>query len=317
MTPPRLRMGSRESALALWQTHWVMEALQQQHGALPMDVLPTKTHGDKFLSAPITEIGSGGNYGVFVKELEEALLAGEIDVAIHSLKDMPSRLPEGLVVRPVGPREDPRDALLSRDQSSFSLLPAGARVGTSSLRRTAQLKRLRPDLCYEPLRGNLNTRLRKLEEGQYEAIVLAAAGVHRLGWGEKITQYFDLQSELIPAVGQGVLAAEFRAEDAWVADLFAPLVYAEVVTAVACERAVMATLDGGCLLPMGAHAWQGQGNRFQVSAILLSVDGDTAVEDKAEFEAAAATQAGEALGQALLTAGGHVIREKIKATASL
>src|SRR5437660_7692194 len=236
-----LVIASRGSQLALWQAHWVESQLKAAGHECRIEII--KTTGDKITDVPLAKVGTKG---LFTKEIEEALLDGRAHLAVHSLKDLPTELPEGLVLGAVPEREDPRDAMVGR---TLANLPLGAKVGTSSLRRAAQLRRLRPDLQVESIRGNLDTRLRKLDEGQYESIVLAAAGLARLGWSGRIAEF--LQPEVMcPAVGQGALAIETRIGE----DACRALDHAPTRAAVTAERAVLSALGGGCLTPIGAYA---------------------------------------------------------------
>ncbi len=237
-----LTIASRGSQLALWQAHWVRARLAELGRESRIEII--KTTGDKITDVPLAKVGSKG---LFTKEIEEALLDGRADLAVHSLKDLPTELPAGLVLAAIPEREDPRDAILGR---TLNDLAAGARVGTSSLRRAAQLRRLRPDLIIESVRGNLDTRVRKLEEGQYDAIVLAAAGLKRLGWGGKIAEILPADV-MCPAVGQGALAIETTAARR---EICLALDHAATRAAVTAERGVLAALGGGCQVPIGAHA---------------------------------------------------------------
>lgn len=309
ITEKIVRLGSRESPLALAQTHQVAKALQRQWPQLQVEIHTFKTQGDLILDRALSK---AGDKGLFVKELEMALLSKRIDVAVHSLKDMPGELPDGLALVSFGEREDARDVLLSKHSMSFDALPAGAVIGTSSLRREAQLRRLRPDLSYQVIRGNLQTRYRKLEEGPYHAIVLAAAGVRRLGWQERITQAFDAWEQSIPAVAQGILGLEFRVGDASrVHDLIHPLQHPCVEVARLAERAVLSTLAGGCQLPLGAYCRPCQ-TGYEMKGVVLSVDGREAVYAHTVFEASDALNAGQRLGQTLLRQGGQSILEAIR-----
>lgn len=260
-----IRLGSRASTLALTQTELVLSALQARHPEQAFEVRRISTHGDQVLDRSLTAIGGKG---VFVREIEEALLAGEIDLAVHSFKDLPTVQPEGLVVGAVTERADPRDVLAAGPGVALAGLPAGARVGTSSRRRAVQLRSMRPDLAVADIRGNVETRLRKLDGGQYDAIILAAAGLARLGLLGRATQIFD-PKVFLPAPGQGALALELRAADAEVAALLAPLDHAPTRAAVAAERALLAGLGGGCDLPIGAYAWLEAG---QLALRALSAD---------------------------------------------
>ena len=276
--------------------------MQQQLAALGhasrIDVI--KTTGDKITSVPLAQVGSKG---LFTKEIEEALLAGGADLAVHSLKDLPTELPEGLVLAATPEREDPRDAIVGRPLAD---LPKGATLGTSSLRRAAQLRKLRPDLKIESVRGNLDTRLRKLDEGQYDAIVLAAAGLKRLGWADRIAEI--LSPEVVcPAVGQGALAIETAAGHTAPCD---QLDHPPTRAAVASERALLGALGGGCQVPIGAYAIVNDG-RLSIQAVVVSPDGKQLVRDHSEGPAADAPRIGRELGEALLAAGADEILESV------
>lgn len=307
-----LRLGTRDSTLALWQAQFVANRLQTHWPGLAVVYVTQKTLGDRFLEPSLVELGQRGHYGVFVKELEQTLLTDACDVAVHSLKDMPSVLPEPLVLQPVAPRERVEDAWLCPSGTPFEQLPAGSLVGTSSLRRVAQLSRLRPDLQYVPLRGNLQTRWRKLMAGEVAAMVLAAAGCHRLGWQQRITAYFD-PKQVVPAVGQGVVAVEWRGDDEDTQALLAPLQDAVLEATVAAERAVMRQLEGGCLLPMGAYASPMPDGTLQLDAVLLSRDGAQQVREQTRVAPLSqAAQQGKALAERLLAAGGATIRAALR-----
>ncbi len=308
-----LRLGSRESPLALAQTALVRQALLAHWPHLQLEVRTFKTQGDIILD---TALSKAGDKGLFVKELEVALLQDEIDLAVHSLKDMPGELPPELVLVSALEREDPRDVLLSCDGIVFGDLPPGAVIGTSSLRREAQLRRLRADLRYEVIRGNLQTRYRKLQEGLYQAIVLAAAGVHRLGWEDRITQYFDPWTETIPAVAQGILGLEFRRDDNRVAACLAPIQVHDVEIARKAERAVLATLAGGCQLPLGAYCRPIFGG-FEMQGIVLSPDGQQRVTASLNVDAEDPAASGTALATELLNQGGRDILDVIRQSGAL
>jgi len=249
-----LKVGTRKSALAMTQTTQTVERLRQLASSAGMDVafelVPIVTRGDRILDVTLSKVGGKG---LFVKEIEQALLDGVIDFAVHSMKDMPFELPEGLIIGAVPQREDPRDCLISRTVRALDELPQGAKVGTSSLRREAQLKALRPDLAVVSIRGNIDTRLRKLEEEGLDAILLAAAGLHRLGWKDRITAYLPVET-CLPAVGQGALAVECREADAELRELLALLHDNLSARAVAAERRLLGLLNGGCQVPIGAYA---------------------------------------------------------------
>ena len=305
--PQLLRLGSRESPLALAQTRHIADALQRAWPQLTIDIKTFKTQGDLILDKALSK---AGDKGLFVKELETALLNDEIDLAVHSMKDMPGELPPGLMLVSAGEREDPRDILISKFGRSFQDLPAGAVVGTSSLRREAQLRRLRPDLRYEVIRGNLQSRYRKLEEGPYEAIILAAAGVRRLGWQDRITHAFDAWTETVPAVAQGILGIEFREDDHRVAAALKPLQVHAVEVARLAERAVLSALNGGCQLPLGAYCREVFGG-FEMRGIVLSPDGVQAVSADIAVDAQNPAESGKKLAQMLLEQGAKEILSAI------
>ncbi len=247
-----LTIATRESRLALWQAEYVQARLRDELG-IEARLLGMTTRGDQILDRTLSKVGGKG---LFVKELEAALADGRAQLAVHSLKDVPMELPEGFVLAAVLEREDPRDAFVSNDFGSLAELPPGAVVGSSSLRRVTQLLQLRPDLRVEPLRGNLDTRLRKLDEGGYHAIVLAAAGLKRLGLGGRVRGFFDV-NQLLPCAGQGALGIEIRADDAALAQALAALTHDQTRLACEAERAVSRALGGSCSLPLAAHArWQ-------------------------------------------------------------
>jgi hydroxymethylbilane synthase len=284
-----LVIGSRGSQLALWQARWVQARLGEMGLESRIEII--KTTGDKVLSVPLSSVGGKG---LFTKEIEDALFAREVDLAVHSLKDLPTEIPAGLQITAIPEREDPRDAMGGR---RLSELREGAKVGTSSLRRSAQLRRLRPDLQVESVRGNVDTRLRKLDEGQCESIVLAAAGLTRLGWSSRIAEFLDPEV-MCPAVGQGALAVETRIGE----NECQSLDHADTRAAVTAERAALSALGGGCLTPIGAHA-RVEGEQLRLMAIVLSPDGAQSVSDQAEGPARAAQRIGQQLGERLLKQG--------------
>jgi hydroxymethylbilane synthase len=298
-----LIIGSRGSQLALWQAHWIQARLEKLGEQCRIEII--KTTGDKITDVALSQVGSKG---LFTKEIEEALLAGEIDLAVHSLKDMPTDLPPGLTLAAIPEREDPRDALIGR---ALTDLAAGARIGTGSLRRAAQLRALRPDLQIEDIRGNIDTRLRKLDEGRYDAIVLASAGLRRLGWENRITELFD-PGIMCPAVGQGALAVETRDDGGPGFQAARQLEHAEARAAVTAERAVLASLGGGCQAPMGAHAFIENEKLFLV-ALIVSPDGVQLVRKETEGPVADAAKLGRAVAEHLLNAGGKQILDAVYA----
>jgi hydroxymethylbilane synthase len=296
-----ITIGSRGSQLALWQAHWVERRLQELGAEVRIEII--KTTGDKIQDVPLAKVGTKG---LFTKEIEEALLAQAVDVAVHSLKDMPTELPQGLVLQAIPEREDVRDALIGRNLAS---LPRGARVGTSSLRRAAQLRAARPDLVIESIRGNLDTRLRKLDEGQYDAIVLAAAGLRRLGWAERITELLPVDI-ICPAVGQGALAVETRDDQGQGATLARKLDHTPSRQAVTAERAVLGAMGGGCQVPIGAYAFIGNG-QLHLNAIVISPDGTTLVTGRRSGSPEDAASLGADLAAELLSSGARAILDAV------
>lgn len=288
-----LVIGSRGSQLALWQAHWVQDRLAAMGLESRIEII--KTTGDRVTGVPLANVGGKG---LFTKEIEDALLARQVDLAVHSLKDLPTEIPEGLQITAVPKRADPRDAIVGK---KIAELREGAKVGTSSLRRSAQLRRLRPDLLVQSVRGNVDTRLRKLDEGQYDSIVLAAAGLDRLGWSGRITEALDPEV-MCPAVGQGALAIETRVGET----ICAALDHAETRAAVTAERAVLRALGGGCQTPIGAHA-RVEGGRLSLLAVVLSADGSQSVRDHSEGPVAGAERIGRELGEGLLRKGAATI----------
>ncbi len=294
-------IGSRGSKLALWQAHHIkglLEALGE-----PCRIETIQTSGDMFQSGPLKEIG---NKGLFTKEIEEALLDGRIDLAVHSLKDMPATLPLGLIITATPEREDARDAIVG---FMLAALPAQARVGTGSLRRVAQLAHVRPDLRLLPIRGNVDTRLRKLDQGDFDAIVLAAAGLNRLGLEERIAERLPIET-MCPAVGQGALAIETRDEDGPVQAACRQLNHFSTSVAVTAERAVLAELGGGCQVPVGAYATV-SGSELHILAVVVSTDGKAIVKSEAAGRVENAVSLGSQLGRTLLNQGASEILESV------
>jgi hydroxymethylbilane synthase len=299
-----LTIGSRGSQLALWQARWIQARIQSFGVETRLEIIHTT--GDKITDVALSKVGTKG---LFTKEIEEALLSGAIDLAVHSLKDMPTELPAGLTLAAIPEREDPRDALVGR---GLAALAHRARVGTSSLRRAAQLRAIRPDLQIENIRGNLDTRLRKLDAGQYDAIVLASAGLRRLGWEDRITELLD-PAVMCPAVGQGALAVETRADAGEAQQIAQRLEHRETRIAVTAERAVLAALGGGCQVPIGAYATVGQDSSLAIQAIIVSPDGTQIIRKQATGPSTDAAAIGRALGDQLLSEGGRQILEAVYA----
>ena len=297
-----LRIGTRKSKLALWQANFVKEKLEEKGHTVEL-VLITTT-GDKILDAPLARIGGKG---LFVKEIEEAMLREEIDLAVHSLKDVPMVLPEGLSLGAITEKEFPFDVLISRRGESLEELPKKAIIGTSSLRRQVQIKRKRPDLQIEILRGNVDTRIRKLEEGKYDAIVLAYAGVKRMGLEDKITQILE---DFIPAVGQGSLAIEIREKDERIKECISFLDHRESRIRAEAERSFLRKLEGGCQVPIGAYAWIEEG-KLKIRAFISDLSGEKFIEGYEEGKVEEAQEIGKRLADRLLEEGGKEILESI------
>ena len=298
----RLRIGSRGSQLALWQTNYISALLREQGHRVEMEMI--KTTGDKILDVALAQVGTKG---MFTKEIEEALAEGRIDLAVHSLKDLPTALSARFEIAAITARENPRDAFCSRFYDRIVDLPQRARVGTSSLRRQAQLKALRPDLEMHPLRGNVDTRLRKLAEGEYDAIILAAAGLHRLGKTELVRQVIPPEI-MCPAAGQGALGIEIRAGDTATRQHLAFLDNADARAATTCERALLGKLGGGCQVPIGAAAEIRQG-RLHLDAILAHPDGSKLLRESRDGDDP--VRLGNEVGETLLRRGGDAILDEV------
>jgi hydroxymethylbilane synthase len=308
MSRRTLVVGTRGSTLALWQTEHVGKRLCALHPELDVVVKTIQTRGDLVRDRALSQVGGKG---LFVKEIEQALLAGEIDLAVHSLKDMPTEQPDSLVLGAILARADSRDALVVRDGGDdLSGLASGARVGTSSLRRRAQLLAVRPDLEVLDLRGNVDTRLRKLDEGRYEAVVLAAAGLARLGHAEAITQFLPVET-MLPAVGQGALCIEVRSDDEATRGLISMLDHPPTRQATQAERAFLHRLEGGCQVPIGAYAEATEG-MLRLRGLIAALDGSRLVRDEIHGPAADAAQLGTVLAESMRSAGGEAILEKIR-----
>jgi hydroxymethylbilane synthase len=301
-----IRIGTRASALALWQAEWVKAELEKKYPGMTVSLTKIKTTGDKILDVPLAQVGGKG---LFVKEIEEAMLEGEIDIAVHSMKDVPTFFPDGLHLSCITKREDPRDALLTRNNVTFNNLPKGANVGTSSLRRQAQLMHVRPDFVIHQLRGNVDTRLRKLKEGQFDAIILAAAGVKRLGLADNVSEYIDPEISL-PAIGQGALGIECRVDDRELNDLIAFFNHAETRTCVTGERALLRRLEGGCQVPIACYG-QIKGGALHLTGLVGSVDGKRIIKDSLEGAPEKAEKLGVTLAEKLLSRGADVILREV------
>lgn len=312
----KIIIGTRGSKLALWQAEWVQAELKKLHPDLDIELEKIKTTGDKILDVPLAKVGGKG---LFVKEIEEALLREEVDIAVHSMKDVPTDFPKGLHLAVICKREDPRDAFIVPVHGSrftvhgFRDLPKGATIGTSSLRRSCQLLSIRPDLKIEQLRGNLDTRLRKLDEGQFDAIILAAAGVKRLGWAERITEILPSEVSL-PAIGQGAIGIECRIGDDFINNLIAPLNHHETSICVRAERAFLKRLEGGCQVPIAAYARiisQEVNSKLIIDGLVGSISGDKIIKGHIEGKPEEAENLGTKLAEDLLCRGAKEILDEV------
>lgn len=306
MLEKTLKIATRQSPLALWQANYVKDRLQQLYPDLTIELVPMVTKGDVILDSPLAKIGGKG---LFVKELENALLTKEADIAVHSMKDVPMQFPEGLGLAVICQREDPRDAFVSHSYRTFAELPQGAVVGTSSLRRQCQLKALRPDLDIRSLRGNVGTRLSKLDNGDYDAIILASAGLIRLGLADRIASFIDVEQSL-PAAGQGAVGIECRTDDAQVQALLAPLADAETTYCVLAERAMNNHLQGGCQVPIGGYAVLQQGQLY-LRALVGDIDGSRIIRAEGKSPVENAEALGVQIAEQLLAQGADKILQAI------
>lgn len=300
MKNTKIIIGTRASKLALWQAEWVKSEIEKRNPGLQVVLEKIKTTGDKILDVPLAKVGGKG---LFVKEIEEALLAKRIHLAVHSMKDVPTVLPDDLHLRAITKREDPRDALISRDGKKLSGLAKGASIGTSSLRRQAQLLKTRPDLNIVQLRGNLDTRLRKLDEGLFDAVIVAGAGLNRLGFAERITELLDPEVSL-PAIGQGALGIETRKDDEGTNALVLFFDHPDTSSCVRSERAFLKRLNGGCQVPIAAYATLGRGGKdITLTGLVAAVDGTAFVKDSLTGPRENAEEMGRVLAEKLLKAG--------------
>lgn len=306
MTNKRLKIATRQSPLALWQANYVKARLQQLHANLRVELVPMVTKGDVILDTPLAKIGGKG---LFVKELETALLNGDADIAVHSMKDVPMQFPEGLGLGVICQREDPRDALVSNSYRTLMDLPQGAVVGTSSLRRQCQLKQLRPDLQIRSLRGNVGTRLSKLDKGEYDAIILASAGLIRLGLAQRITSFIEVE-QFLPAAGQGAIGIECRTDDDIVMSLLAPLSDKETTSCVRAERAMNTHLQGGCQVPIAGYAVVEQGQLY-LRALVGEPDGSIIIRAEGKSAVENADVLGIQIAEQLLQQGADTILQKL------
>ncbi len=305
MTLKQLKIGTRSSALALWQAEWVKSEIEKRHPDLEVSLVKIKTTGDKILDVPLARVGGKG---LFVKEIEEAMLCGDIDIAVHSMKDVPTEFPDGLGIHCITEREDPRDALISRG-ISFSDLPEGAKIGTSALRRQAQLLKARPDLQMVVIRGNVETRISKLETEGLDAVVLAAAGLKRLGFSNRVTEYLPLDLSL-PAIGQGALGIECRLDDDKVMEAISFLNHTETSQAVHAERALLWRCEGGCQVPIAAHG-EVRNEDLRLAGFIASVDGGKSVRGSISGPASHYEKLGIALAEKLLDEGAREILSEV------
>lgn len=308
MPTQTLRIATRKSPLALWQAEHVRDRLLAAHPGLQVELVRMTTQGDRILDTPLSKVGGKG---LFVKELEQGLLEGSADIAVHSMKDVPMEFPSGLHLPVIGAREDARDAFVSMRYPALDSLPQGARVGTSSLRRQCQLQERRPDLQIISLRGNVNTRLRKLDDGEFDAVILAAAGLVRLGFGARITEFLEPEVSL-PAVGQGAIGIECRTSDSRVHDLIKMLDDAETHVRVSAERAMNHRLQGGCQVPIAGHALLAAGT-LTLRGLVGRPDGSEVVRGAVSGPQAQAEQLGIALADDLLARGARAILRDVYA----
>ena len=302
-----IKIGTRGSKLALWQADWVKSELNARHPSFSFELVTIKTKGDKILDVPLAKVGGKG---LFVKEIEDALLNGLIDLAVHSMKDMPAEIPQGLCIGTIPQRETPQDVLISKKGLLLSELKPQSRIGTSSLRRTAQLLHARPDLVILPLRGNLDTRLKKLETENLDAIILAAAGVKRLGLEGRITEYMD-ENVMLPAVGQGALCIEIRQNDPEVEPIVSSLEHHQTRVEVMGERAFLNRLEGGCQVPIAAYG-KIEKNTFTLCGLVATVDGKTVIMEILSGPKDSSEIIGVKLADRLVAMGAKTIMENLK-----
>jgi hydroxymethylbilane synthase len=302
-----LQIATRKSPLALWQAEHVATLLRGAHAELSVELLPMSTQGDRIQDRSLAAIGGKG---LFIKELEVALAERRADIAVHSMKDVPAEMPQGFVIAALLERADPRDALLCRSGTAITELPAGARLGTSSLRRTAQILAARPDLRIEPLRGNVDTRLKRLENGELDAIVLACAGLARLGLESRISARLD-PATMLPAVGQGAIGIECRSDDARTRALLRPLDHAATRIALAAERSFARALGGSCQSPIAALA-RIEEERMTLTGLVAEPDGSRLLRESTSGPSARAAQVGEELAQRLLKLGARELLERLR-----
>jgi hydroxymethylbilane synthase len=301
----QIKIGTRASRLALWQAEWVKAELEKRYHGIEVSLVKIKTTGDKILDVPLARVGGKG---LFVKEIEESMLRGDIDIAVHSMKDVPTEFPDGLGIHCITEREDPRDALISR-HTGFNSLPNRARIGTSALRRQAQLLKVRPDLDMVVIRGNVETRINKLETEGLDGVILAAAGLKRLGFTDRVTEYLPVELSL-PAIGQGALGIECRLDDERVMEAIGFLNHAETSQAVRAERALLWRCEGGCQVPIAAYGEVRDGN-LKLSGFIASVDGKKSVQGSISGPGEQHEKLGINLAEKLLAEGGREILSEV------
>lgn len=303
-----VKVGTRDSVLAMWQTQFVVDCLKKATDEYEFEIISLKTKGDKILDVSLAKIG---DKGLFTKELEVGLLEGEVDMAVHSMKDMPTVLPEGLQISSILKRHNPADVLISEKYHSFAELPQGAKIGTSSLRRKSQILHARPDLDIHDVRGNLQTRMRKMKEQNFDGIILAAAGVERLEWNDKISEQLSYDV-CLPAVSQGAIGVETRANDPEIIALVQMINDKQTEICVAAERALLKALEGGCQIPIAAFAELDEKDHMRLRGLVGSLDGKTVIRSEIEGPASDAVPMGEKLAQTLSDKGGKAILDQIR-----
>lgn len=303
----KVKIGTRGSALATQQAKWVKRRLEESCAGVSVELIFIKTRGDKIQDVPLAKVGGKG---LFVKEIEEALIERRVDIAVHSMKDVPAEIPEGLTIGAIPPREDPRDVLVTRvAHAGIQDLPPGSKVGTSSLRRHAQILYLRPDVKIESLRGNLDTRLRKLRNGDFDAIVLAAAGLHRMGWEAEITSYLS-PDEFLPAIGQGALGIEMREDDEEIRKLVSRIHDSNTAICIEAERKFLARLEGGCQVPIGGYCeWEKE--EIKLTGMVSSTNGKEFYRESLRGKPGEAADMGKKLGDILLSKGARKILAEV------
>lgn len=303
----KIVVGSRKSNLALTQTNWVIDKLEKLGQPFSFEVKKIVTKGDKILDVMLSKVGGKG---LFIKEIEQAMFNGDIDMAVHSMKDMPAELPEGLIIASIPKRADHRDALISKKYDSLDAMPSGAVIGTSSLRRSAQMLAKRPDLKIKWIRGNIETRLAKLEDGQFDAILLAVAGLERMGWTDEIiTEYLEPE-DCLPAVGQGALAIECRTDDHQLIELVQMLNDEKTAKTVTAERAFLHTLEGGCQVPIAAYAEVKNADTIRITGLVAEPNGTNVISET--IEGSDPVQLGRALAEQLMERGAKALLDRVK-----